>query len=376
MAACLRPLLQRQPLCSAASFGGLARRLKTNISTGLANELAKGDLASGLARGDRGCLARAITLVESSHPASRAKVELLLDSLLVRADQNFKQNGPKALSLRIGLSGPPGAGKSTFIEAFGKHLTSLGRRVAVLAVDPSSVATGGSILGDKTRMPELSVDPRAFIRPSPARGHLGGVTRSTNEAIVLCEAAGYDVIIVETVGVGQSETAVADMVDMFGLVISPAGGDELQGLKKGIVEMCDVVIVNKSDGDLVPAAMRTQAEYLSSLKYTRHRSQHWRVPVLRVSSLQRTGLEQLWRAVEDFRRSMLETEQLVRRRKAQQKAWLHSHLQREAMQALLGAAGVRQELELQEARVEEGLTTPGKAADAVMRRYLECVKRG
>jgi len=354
MAVCLRTLLRRQPLCSAANSGGQVAAL-----------------AAGLAKGDRSCLARAITLVETSHPGKRAQAELLLDTLLRDAQNDFRERGPKALSLRIGLSGPPGAGKSTFIEAFGKHLTGLGCRVAVLAVDPSSVATGGSILGDKTRMNELSVDPKAFIRPSPARGHLGGVTRSTNEAIVLCEAAGYDVIIVETVGVGQSETSVADMVDMFGLVISPAGGDELQGLKKGIVEMCDVVIVNKSDGELVPAAIRTQSEYLSSLKYVRHRSLHWRVPVLRVSSLQRTGLEELWSSVQAFRSRMLETEQLVARRRQQQKAWLHSHLREALMQAFLQAPGVAGALREQEQRVLKGVTTPGRAAGVVLARYTE-----
>lgn len=328
-------------------------------------------LSEGLERGDRACLARAITLIETTHPGKKQQANQLLDLTLQHATNTLKQAGLDTLSFRIGLSGPPGAGKSTFIETFGKHLTSLGHKVAVLAVDPSSVTTGGSILGDKTRMPELTVDPNAYIRPSPAKGHLGGVTRSTNEAIVLCEAAGYNVIIVETVGVGQSEISVADMVDMFALIISPAGGDELQGLKKGIVEMCDLVIVNKSDGELVSAAMRTQSEYLSSLKYTRKRTRDWQVPVLRVSSLQAQGIAELWDVAAQFRRVMLETEQLVQRRRQQQKAWLHTHLQEALIDAFISTPGINTIVKQQEHNILQGMTTPGKASDFIIATYKE-----
>ncbi|KAI8507660.1 hypothetical protein Bbelb_150400, partial [Branchiostoma belcheri] len=232
-------------------------------------------LFQGLKEGHRASLAESITLVESVHRRKRAAAEALLQLVLEHLQQK-RVKWKKPSAFRIGLTGPPGAGKSTFIEAFGKFLTDSGHKVAVLAVDPSSSTTGGSLLGDKTRMPELSRDMNAYIRPSPTSGTLGGVNRRTNEAIVLCEGAGYDVILVETVGVGQSEFVVADMVDMFVLLVPPAGGDELQGLKKGIVEVADLVIVNKADGDLLPAARRIQAEYTSALKLIRPRSHVWR----------------------------------------------------------------------------------------------------
>lgn len=332
------------------------------------------ELRSGLQQGQRASLAKAITLIETSHPGKKQIASRLLDSLLKDAAESLAQRGPSSLSLRIGLSGPPGAGKSTFIEKFGKHLTSAGHKVAVLAVDPSSVTTGGSILGDKTRMPELTVDPSAYIRPSPARGHLGGVTRSTNEAIVLCEAAGFDIVIVETVGVGQSEISVADMVDMFGLIISPAGGDELQGLKKGIVEMCDVVVVNKSDGDLVSAAIRTQSDYMSSLKYTRQRWRDWRVPVVRLSSLTGEGLEDLWESMKEFRNIMLTSGQFVRRRRDQQKTWLQTHLQDAVMTNFRNTPGIREALSNMELKVMAGLITPGSGCDALIDYYKKLDK--
>src|SRR5665213_897920 len=210
----------------------------------MTEQMVKSVNVEALRAGDRRVLARAITLVESTNPADREKAEQLLSDVLPKAGR----------AMRIGISGAPGAGKSTFIEAFGTYLTGKGHKVAVLAVDPSSKRTGGSILGDKTRMEELSRAPHAFIRPSPTGGTLGGVARRTREAVVLCEAAGYDVILVETVGVGQSETAVADMVDLFCLLLLPAAGDELQGIKKGIVELAELILVNKADGALEPAA--------------------------------------------------------------------------------------------------------------------------
>jgi LAO/AO transport system kinase len=220
------------------------------------------ELARGVVAADRRALARAITLVESARPDHRALAEDLLAAV--------KTGGKQAL--RIGLSGTPGVGKSTFIESFGMTLVEQGLRVAVLAVDPSSTRSGGSILGDKTRMERLSREKSAFIRPSPSQTHLGGVARRTREAVALCEAAGFDVVLVETVGVGQSETLVAEMTDIFVLLLAPAGGDELQGVKRGIMEIADLVLVNKADGDLKPAAMRTCADYAGALRLLRKRA--------------------------------------------------------------------------------------------------------
>ena len=213
--------------------------------------------------GDRRALARAITLVESARPDHRAEALALLDALRT----------PRREALRIGLSGTPGVGKSTFIEAFGLMLTGQGLKVAVLAVDPSSTRSGGSILGDKTRMERLSRDPLAFIRPSPSQSQLGGVARRTREAVALCEAGGFDIVLIETVGVGQSETVVAELSDLFLLLLAPAGGDELQGVKRGIMEMADLILVNKADGELKPAALRTVADYAGALQLLRRRPQ-------------------------------------------------------------------------------------------------------
>lgn len=256
------------------------------------------DLAPRILAGERRALARAITLVESIRADHRgAAVELL---------EQVSRSGRQAL--RIGLSGTPGVGKSTFIETFGLMLTKQGLKVAVLAVDPSSSRSGGSILGDKTRMEFLSRDPNAFIRPSPSRTHLGGVARRTREAVALCEAAGFDVIVVETVGVGQSETVVAEMTDLFILLMAPAGGDELQGVKRGIMEMADMILVNKADGDLKPAAMRTVADYAGALRLLRKRAQDPEgfPKALAVSALEDLGLAKAWeemRALTTWRRA-------------------------------------------------------------------------
>ncbi|MBV0890294.1 methylmalonyl Co-A mutase-associated GTPase MeaB [Paracoccus sp. Z118] len=253
------------------------------------------DLPEKLTRGDRRALARAITLVESTRPDHRARAIDLLAAL------------PPRQALRIGLSGTPGVGKSTFIEAFGLMLTGQGLRVAVLAVDPSSARSGGSILGDKTRMEHLSREPRAFIRPSPSRAELGGVARRTRETVRLCEAAGFDVVLVETVGVGQSETLVADMTDLFVLLLAPAGGDELQGVKRGIMEMADLILVNKADGELRATAMRTVADYAGALRLLRKRPQDppGFPKALPVSAVEGQGLEGAWaemQALVDWRR--------------------------------------------------------------------------
>ncbi|XP_061131019.1 methylmalonic aciduria type A protein, mitochondrial isoform X2 [Syngnathus typhle] len=241
-------------------------------------------LYTGLIGGQRASLAESITLVETQHPRKKELAQVLLQRVLAYKGEQESCNGGKPVAFRVGLSGPPGAGKSTFIEVVGKMLTGRGHKVSVLAVDPSSCTTGGSLMGDKTRMTELSRDMNAFIRPSPTSGTLGGVTRTTNEAVVLCEGAGYDIVLVETVGVGQSEFAVADMVDMFVLLIPPAGGDELQGIKRGIIERADLVIVTKSDGDLVVPARRIQAEYTSAMKLLRRQSKSWNPKILQIDA--------------------------------------------------------------------------------------------
>jgi LAO/AO transport system kinase len=244
------------------------------------------NLATAVGAGDRRALARAITLVESTRADHRADALALLETLAKTGRQ----------ALRIGISGTPGVGKSTYLESFGLMLTGLGLRVAVLAVDPSSARSGGSILGDKTRMEQLSRDPNAFIRPSPSQTHLGGVARRTREAVALCEAAGFDVVLIETVGVGQSETVVAQLCDIFVLLMAPAGGDELQGVKRGIMEMADLILVNKADGDLKAAAMRTCADYAGALQLLRRRAQDpdGYPKACTVSALENMGLQDAW----------------------------------------------------------------------------------
>ncbi|HGG65487.1 MAG TPA: methylmalonyl Co-A mutase-associated GTPase MeaB [Rhodobacteraceae bacterium] len=244
------------------------------------------DLASRVIAGERRALARAITLIESARSDHREQAAALLEAV----------KGAGRQALRIGLSGTPGVGKSTFIEAFGVMLTGQGKRVAVLAVDPSSTRSGGSILGDKTRMERLSRDPNAFIRPSPSQTALGGVARRTREAVMLCEAAGFDIVLIETVGVGQSETMVADMSDLFVLLLAPAGGDELQGVKRGIMEIADMILINKADGDLLPAATRTCADYTGALGLLRKRAQDpdGFPKAMLVSALTGDGLKTAW----------------------------------------------------------------------------------
>jgi LAO/AO transport system kinase len=250
-------------------------------------------LENGILAGDRAALARAITLVESRRVDHQAAARALLEQLMPYTGK----------AQRIGITGVPGAGKSTTIEALGCNLTAAGHRVAVLAVDPSSSRTGGSILGDKTRMERLSVDPNAFIRPSPSSGTLGGVTRKTREAMLLCEAAGFDVVIVETVGVGQSETAVADMVDIFLALLIPGGGDELQGIKKGLIEIADLIVINKADAD-PDLAERSARQYRAALHILTPASPDWTPPVITASGLKNDGLDRLWAQIERHREVM------------------------------------------------------------------------
>src|SRR5438094_2000280 len=248
-------------------------------------------LAADVRAGNRRALAKAITLVESTRADHQQAAQRLLELLLPHTGD----------AARIGISGVPGVGKSTFIEAFGLYLIGVAKRVAVLAVDPSSAVSGGSILGDKTRMPQLAAAPEAFIRPSPAAGSLGGVTRRTREALLVCEAAGYDVVLVETVGVGQSEFAVASMVDFFLVLMLAGSGDELQGIKKGILELADALAINKADGQNVRPAEQAAAQYRSALRLFRHASAGWDPPVVTVSALEGRGMDKVWSIIEDHR---------------------------------------------------------------------------
>lgn len=311
------------------------------------------ELAAGVMAGERRALARAITLVESGRPDHRAQAMELLASVRAAGRQ----------ALRIGLSGTPGVGKSTFVEAFGMMLTAQGLRVAVLAVDPSSARSGGSILGDKTRMERLSRDPRAFIRPSPSQAQMGGVARRTREAVALCEAAGFDVVLIETVGVGQSETVVAELCDLFVLLLAPAGGDELQGVKRGIMEMADLILVNKADGDLKPAAMRTVADYAGALRLLRKRPQdpEGYPRAMPVSAIDETGLGAAWDAMRDLANWRRENGHFDARRADQARYWFDQQVRQGLLSALDSATARGQMAELGRA-VAAGTLTPELAA--------------
>ena len=309
-------------------------------------------LADGVRAGVRRALAKAITLVESTRADHQEGAQRLLELLLPHTGR----------AARVGITGVPGAGKSTFIEAFGLYLIAQGKRVAVLAVDPSSARSGGSILGDKTRMARLSTNPEAFIRPSPSGGSLGGVARRTREAMLVCEAAGYDVVLIETVGVGQSEIAVASMVDFFLVLLLPGGGDELQGIKKGIIEIADALAVNKSDGDNVRRAGQAVAEYRAALRLFRHASPSWDPPVVQVSALEARGMDEVWRTILEHRRRLGESGELAARRREQQQQWLWSMLRDGLEQHFLLREDVRRLLPVMEAAVAEARLTPTEAA--------------
>lgn len=319
-------------------------------------------LAEQLLAGGRRALARAITLVESGRADHRRDAQ----SVLERLAQSGRQ------SLRIGLSGTPGVGKSTFIEAFGMMLTAQGLRVAVLAVDPSSARSGGSILGDKTRMERLSREPLAFIRPSPSQTHLGGVARRTREAVALCEGAGFDVVLIETVGVGQSETVVAEMCDLFLLLLAPAGGDELQGVKRGIMEMADLILVNKADGDLKPAATRTCSDYAGALRLLRKRPQDpdGFPKAMMVSALHDDGLKTAWDEMTtliDWRR---ETGHFDGRRAEQARYWFEQEV-RHGLLAQLDTPGAKAVMQKAAEQVAAGDMTPTAGADLVLRQVRD-----
>ncbi|MBM4362160.1 MAG: methylmalonyl Co-A mutase-associated GTPase MeaB, partial [Deltaproteobacteria bacterium] len=287
------------------------------------------ELGEGVLRGDRRALAKAITLVESSRPDHQERAQLLLEQLLPHTGR----------ALRVGITGVPGVGKSTFIEAFGMHLVEQGHRVAVLAVDPSSTVSGGSILGDKTRMERLSASEQAFIRPSPSRGALGGVAAHTREAMLLCEAAGHGVVLVETVGVGQSEYVVASMVDTFLVLMLPGAGDELQGIKRGILELADALLINKADGEGVVAADRARADYRAALALFRG-GEPWVPPVLTVSSREGRGMAETWDVVRRHRTALEEGGGLASKRRAQWTRWFWALLEEGLRARLLARPSV------------------------------------
>ena len=312
-------------------------------------------LAKDLRAGSRAALARAITLIESRRGDHQAAARDLVQALLPDTGK----------AIRIGITGSPGVGKSTTIDGLGMFLIERGHGVAVLAVDPSSARTGGSILADKTRMARLAGSDSAFIRPSPASGTLGGVAAKTREAMLLCEAAGFDVMLVETVGIGQSETAVCDMTDCFLALMLPGAGDELQGIKKGLVELADMVAINKADGDNIKRANLAAADYRGALHILTPRSEHWHPPVVTYSALTGTGLAELWQKVEDHRAAMQASGEFAARRRQQQVKWMWSMLEQRMTTRLRADPAIRTKVKKIEAEVADGRVSPAVAAEQI-----------
>jgi LAO/AO transport system kinase len=313
-------------------------------------------LKQGVLAGDRGALARAITLAESSRADDQEQAQELIAGLLPETGK----------AIRVGITGVPGAGKSTTIEALGLDLIEQGHKVAVLVVDPTSARTGGSILGDKTRMNRLSAEENAYIRPSPSGGVLGGVARKTREAMLLCEAAGFDVIIVESVGVGQSEAELAELVDCLMLLLVPGAGDDLQGIKRGIMELSDLIVVNKADGDRMPLAKRARGDYRHALRMLPPSTPGWETPVQIASAIEGTGLAEIWESVEAHRAHLEESGLLEKRRRHQTERWLDSMIEEAMLTAIHSREGVERAIEQARADVDAGKITVPQATQKVI----------
>jgi len=317
------------------------------------------DYVNGVLAGNRAIIGRAITLIESRAERHRALAKEVLMRLVPHSGKAH----------RIGISGVPGVGKSTFIETFGTNLTGAGHKVAVLAVDPTSSRTGGSILGDKTRMAKLSTDENAFIRPSPTGGYLGGVARATRETMIVLEAAGFDVVLVETVGTGQSETLVADMVDFYLVLMLPGAGDELQGIKKGILELADMIAVNKCEGDNDRRALAARVEYKNALNIMTPASPNWKPPVVTISGLNNYGLDTLWEKIQDHRKILTESGELPARRREQQITWMWSMLKERLVLALERDPAVAERIPSIEHDVAAGTMTATVGAETLLRAF-------
>ena len=311
--------------------------------------------------GDRRAIARTITRIESTRDAARELGQAILDALVSDSGR----------AIRVGITGPPGVGKSTFVEALGLMLVDQGKRIAVLAVDPTSPVTGGSILGDKTRMERLSIRPEAYIRPSPSGGSLGGVAHRTREVMLLCEAAGFDVVLIETVGIGQSEVAVASMVDFFLVLLQPAGGDELQGIKKGVVELADALVVNKADGATAALAERTRHDYAGALSLLRRGVEGWQPKALLASAIEARGIAEVWAAILEHRALLEATGQLESRRRDQSRAWLWKLVEEGMARAFRERPGMRTAIEREEAAVADQTRTATAAARALLERFFQ-----
>lgn len=314
------------------------------------------ELVEGILQGNITDLSRAITLIESQNPDHIKKADTIINQCLPHANE----------SIRIGITGVPGVGKSTFIETFGKHLTSKGKKVAVLAIDPSSTITKGSILGDKTRMEDLVRDKNAFIRPSPAANSLGGVARKTRETIILCEAAGFDTIIVETVGVGQSETAVHSMVDFFLLLKLAGAGDELQGIKRGIMEMADIIAINKADGDNLKSAKLAKVEFSKALHLYPPKNSNWQPKVVICSATENTGVNDIWEIIQDYEKSMKSSHAFNDKRKEQNKYWLMQTIEERLKSNFFNDKAIQLELKNQLRLIDLNKTTPFAAAEKLL----------
>jgi len=318
-------------------------------------------LSDDLLAGGRRALARAITLIESTRKEHQQQATILLSNILPKTGS----------SIRVGISGTPGVGKSTFIESLGLHLITLGHHVAVLAVDPSSPRTGGSILGDKTRMEVLSRHQNAFVRPSPSGGTLGGVARRTREAILCAEAAGFDIVLVETVGVGQSETAVANLTDIFLLLLNPGGGDDVQGMKKGIMELADIIAVNKADGEFIHVAEKTQRDYAAALDLIRPRDADGVPKVYTCSALSGKGVPKVWSAISKFKKTALKTGILSKRRTERAIHWMWDEVNANLLDELKTNIKIVRGIETAEHQVRKGMKTPSAAAEDILKLFAE-----